>query len=105
MMLWPQQLCPGPSQFGYQPTPLLQLWDKTHKALKPLIREQILSPPPPLCTHSRSFNSGEEQGFREQKPEGSRSQQADGNPPDGWPEQLGPCSWKQATRSSYQEWL
>lgn len=26
---------------------LLQLWDKIHKALKPLAREQILSPPFP----------------------------------------------------------
>lgn len=94
MMLWPGQLCLGPSPLGSQPTPFLQLWDKTHKALKPLAREQILSPTPPPCTHSRSLNSREEQGLRGQKPGESRSQQEDGNPFDGWPTQSSPCSWK-----------
>lgn len=97
MMLRPGQLCLGLSPFGYQPTPFLQLWDKTHKALKPLARKQILSPAPPPCTHSRSLNSREEQGLREQKPGESRSQQEDGNPPDGWPMQplllQAGCSW------------
>lgn len=96
MILCLGQLCLGPSPVGYQPTPSLQLWDKTHKALKPVAREQILSPPPTPCIHSRSFNSREEQGFREQKPGESRSQQEDGNPLDGWPTQQSPCSWKQA---------
>lgn len=41
--------------------------DNIDKALKPLAREQILSPSPPQCTYSRSFNSREEKGFRKQK--------------------------------------
>lgn len=91
MMLWPGQLYPESSLYDYQLAPLLQLWDKIHKALKPLAREQILSPPPNPYTHSRSLNSREEQGFREQTPGKSRSQQEDGNPCCGWPEQSAPA--------------
>lgn len=91
MVLWPGWLYPGSSLYDYQLTSLLQLWDKIHKALKPLARDQILSPPPNPYTHSRSLNSREEQGFREQTPGKSRSQQEDGNPCCGWPEQSAPA--------------